>query len=200
MVQQILDDMRTYLEDKTSLTEQEQNIWGRLNEGFFPITSVSREDLQACGFDTRSITDGQMCDLAKKWRMITVSNFSGQVWRLSLKDWSSRNIRNVRSVATDTSASMNEPKHSVAKDADKNGTNTGMYWSNLPKTRLISRRNTSAIPPLKAVTTAQCMFRNMIMSPVSRNSPNRTDVLCRFAGRNHSRIFSPASRTILPII
>lgn len=66
MVQQILDNMRAYLEDKTSLTEQEQNILGRLNEGFFPITSVSREDLQACGFDTRSITDGQMCDLAKK--------------------------------------------------------------------------------------------------------------------------------------
>lgn len=66
MVQQILDEMRTYLEAKTSPTEQEQTLLRRLNEDFFPITSVSRDDLQACGFDTRSITDGQMHNLAKK--------------------------------------------------------------------------------------------------------------------------------------
>lgn len=66
MVQQILDEMRAYLEAKTLPTEQEQTLLQRLNEGFFPITSVSRENLQAYGFETRSITDEQMRDLAKK--------------------------------------------------------------------------------------------------------------------------------------
>lgn len=199
MVQQILDEMRTYLEARTSPTEQEQALLRRLNEDFFPITSVSRADLQACGFDTRSITDGQMRNLAKKWPMIIVSNFFGRAWRLSRKYWSSHNIRNARSATADTSVSMNEPKRSVAKDADKNGMKTGMYWLKLLKTHLISRRNTSVIPPLRAVTV-QCMFRNTITSPVSKNSLNRTDVSCRFAGRNHNRIFSPTSRTILSVV
>ena len=65
-MQQILDDMRAYLEAKTSLTPQEQAILLRLKADFFPITSVSRGDLQACGFDTRFITDYQMCDLARE--------------------------------------------------------------------------------------------------------------------------------------
>lgn len=65
-MQQILDDMKAYLKAKTSLTLQERTLLQRLNAGYFPITSVSREDLQACGFDTRFITDSQMRDLAEK--------------------------------------------------------------------------------------------------------------------------------------
>ena len=66
MLQQILDDMREYLAAKTSPTPQEQALLQQLNKGFFPITSVSRYDLQAYGFDTRSITDEQMRELADK--------------------------------------------------------------------------------------------------------------------------------------
>lgn len=66
MVQQILDDMRVYFEAKTTMTPEEQALLQRLNDDFFPTTSVSREDLQACGFDTRSVTDAQMCRLAQK--------------------------------------------------------------------------------------------------------------------------------------
>ena len=65
-MQQILDDMRAYFEAKPSLTPQEQTLLQRLKADSFPVTTVSRTDLQACGFDTRFITDSQMCDLAKK--------------------------------------------------------------------------------------------------------------------------------------
>ena len=43
MVQQILDDMRTYFEAKTTMAPEEQALLQRLNDDFFPITSVSRE-------------------------------------------------------------------------------------------------------------------------------------------------------------
>lgn len=66
MVQQILDDLRTYFEAKTTITPEEQALLQRLKDDFFPITSVSREDLQAYGFDIRSVTDGQMRRLAQK--------------------------------------------------------------------------------------------------------------------------------------
>ncbi|WP_418192503.1 hypothetical protein [Alistipes sp.] len=66
MVQQILDDMRTYFEAKSTMTPEEQALLQRLNDDFFPITSVSREDLKAYGFDTRSVTDAHMCRLAQK--------------------------------------------------------------------------------------------------------------------------------------
>ena len=68
MVQQILDDIRAYFEAKTSLTPQEQDLLQRLNEGFYPVALASRENLQSCGFDTRSITDTQMRELAKRMR------------------------------------------------------------------------------------------------------------------------------------
>ena len=78
MVQQILDDIRAYFEAKTSLTPQEQDLLQRLNEGFYPVALVSRENLQSCGFDTRSITDAQMRELAKRMR-----HFYGEQFFLS---------------------------------------------------------------------------------------------------------------------
>lgn len=66
MVQQILDDLRTYFEAKTTITPEEQALLQRLKDDFFPITSVSREDLQTYGFDTRSVTDAQMRRLVQK--------------------------------------------------------------------------------------------------------------------------------------
>lgn len=66
MVQQILDDLRTYFEAKITITPEEQALLQRLKDDFFPITSVSREDLQAYGFDIRFVTDGQMRRLAQK--------------------------------------------------------------------------------------------------------------------------------------
>ncbi len=37
-----------------------------MNNEFFPITSVSRDDLESKGFDTSEITDDQMKRLASK--------------------------------------------------------------------------------------------------------------------------------------
>lgn len=65
-MQHLLEDMRAYFEGKTSLTQQEQSFLRQLKDGDFSIASVSREDLQSIGFDTRSVTDNQMCHLAKK--------------------------------------------------------------------------------------------------------------------------------------
>ena len=66
MVQQILDDLRAYFEAKATITPEEQVLLQRLKGDFFPITSVSRNDLQVYGFDTRSVTDVQMRRLAQK--------------------------------------------------------------------------------------------------------------------------------------
>lgn len=85
MVQQILDDLRAYFEAKATITPEEQVLLQRLKGDFFPITSVSRDDLQVYGFDTRSVTDVQMRRLAQKWQMITANSFFGRAWKLSPK-------------------------------------------------------------------------------------------------------------------
>lgn len=113
MVQQILDDIRTYFKAKTTMTPEEQALLQRLNDDFFPITSVSREDLQTYGFDTRSVTDAQMCRLAQKWQMITANSFSGRAWKLSPKGWRFRVTPNVRFAPADRFASMSKRNASL---------------------------------------------------------------------------------------
>lgn len=199
MVQQILDDMRTYFEAKSTMTPEEQALLQRLNDDFFPITSVSREDLKAYGFDTRSVTDAQMCRLAQKWQMITVNSFSGRAWKLSPKGWSFRVTLNVRFAPADMFASMSKKKRSVVKVAGRSGMNICMFWSSFLTTRPSSKKNISAILRSAAGTTAHAMFRNTITSPISRKNRSRTDISSRSVGRNRSRIFSPTSPTTLSI-
>lgn len=66
MIQQLIDDLRVYFEAKSSLTQEEQTLLNRLQDGYFPITSVHRDDLASKGFDVRKISDGDMRELAKK--------------------------------------------------------------------------------------------------------------------------------------
>lgn len=47
-------------------TDEEMRIQAMLAEGFFPITSVCRDDLLARGFDTDRVTDEQMQELARR--------------------------------------------------------------------------------------------------------------------------------------
>ena len=66
MIQQLMDDIQAYLGAKPSRTEEEQCLLNRLQEGYFPITSVNRDDLASKGFDVRKISDGDMRELASK--------------------------------------------------------------------------------------------------------------------------------------
>lgn len=66
MLQQLLDDLRGYFESKPSLTETEQCLLDRLNSGYFPITSIHRDDLAGKGFDTGHVSDEDMKYLARK--------------------------------------------------------------------------------------------------------------------------------------
>lgn len=81
MVQQLLDDLRGYFEAKSPLTKQEQELLNRLNEGYFPITSIHRNDLAAKGFDVRDITDGDMKRLAGRM----ASDYCNQLFWSSLE-------------------------------------------------------------------------------------------------------------------
>lgn len=85
MVQQILDDLRAYFEAKATITPEEQVLLQRLKGDFFPITSVSRDDLQVYGFDTRSVTDVQMRRLAQKMANDYCEQLFGRAWKLSPK-------------------------------------------------------------------------------------------------------------------
>ena len=81
MVQQLLDDLRGYFEAKSPLTKQEQELLNRLHEGYFPITSIHRDDLVAKGFDVRGITD---CDIKRLARMMA-SDYCEQLFWSSLE-------------------------------------------------------------------------------------------------------------------
>lgn len=45
MVRQLMNDLKAYFNHKTDLTTEERGLKERLNEGYFPITSVHRDDL-----------------------------------------------------------------------------------------------------------------------------------------------------------
>lgn len=81
MLQQLLDDLRGYFEAKSPLTEREQELLNRLNEGYFPITSIHRDDLATKGFDIRRISDSDMKQLADKM----ASDYCNQLFWSSLK-------------------------------------------------------------------------------------------------------------------
>ena len=66
MVQELFNQLRDYFSAKEKPTEEEVDFLKRLSDGYFPITSVHRDDLQAKGFDVDKITDAQMEELADK--------------------------------------------------------------------------------------------------------------------------------------
>lgn len=66
MIQTLLDDIKAYFDAKANPTEEEQQLKQRLSEGYFPITSVHRDDLQGVGFDVERISDDDMKELARK--------------------------------------------------------------------------------------------------------------------------------------
>lgn len=66
MIQTLLDDIKAYFDAKEKLTEQEQQLQQRLSGGYFPITSVHRDDLRGVGFDVEKISDDDMKELARK--------------------------------------------------------------------------------------------------------------------------------------
>lgn len=47
-------------------TEEEKLFIRELNAGYFPITSVHRDDLEGKGFDVKKISDDDMRNLAEK--------------------------------------------------------------------------------------------------------------------------------------
>ena len=62
----ILEAVRAYFNAIENPTEPERHIQQLLAEGFFPITSICRDDLKARGFDADKVTDEQMQELARR--------------------------------------------------------------------------------------------------------------------------------------
>lgn len=66
MIKILFDDIKAYFDAKANPTEEEQQLRQRLSEGYFPITSIHRDDLQGAGFDAERISDDDMKELADK--------------------------------------------------------------------------------------------------------------------------------------
>lgn len=66
MIQSLFDDLVVYFNAKENPTKEEQQFKNRLSEGYFPITSVHRDDLKGQGFDVEKISDSDMKKLAEK--------------------------------------------------------------------------------------------------------------------------------------
>ena len=62
----ILEAVRAYFNAIENPTDEEKRIQALLAEGFFPITSVCRDDLRARHFDADKATDEQMQELARR--------------------------------------------------------------------------------------------------------------------------------------
>ena len=200
MVQQILDDLRTYFEAKTTITPEEQALLQRLKDDFFPITSVSREDLQTYGFDTRSVTDAQMRRLVQKMANDYCEQLFWSSMEIIAEGLEFRVTPNVRFAPAGMFVSMGRKVLFVVKVAGRSGMNICMFWLSFLTTRLSSKKNISVILRLVAVTMVHVMFPNTIIFPILRNTRSRTDISNRLGGRNHNYTFFKTSLTMISIV
>lgn len=200
MVQQILDDLRTYFEAKTTITPEEQALLQRLKDDFFPITSVSREDLQTYGFDTRSVTDAQMRRLVQKM----ANDYCEQLF------WSSMEI---------IAEGLEFPRYPecpvcasrhVCLDGQK-GTfrceGCGQEWHEhlyvlveFPDDTSFFEEEYIGYPSFGSSDNGARYVPNTIILPILRNNRSRTDISNRLAGRNHNYTFFKTSLTMISIV
>lgn len=66
MIRQLTQGLKDYFNTIENPTDTEKFFRDQLNSGFFPITSVHRDDLKAKGFDVNKISDNDMMQLAEK--------------------------------------------------------------------------------------------------------------------------------------
>ena len=80
MVRELYQRLREYFNNLPEPTEEERQFIRELNAGYFPITSVHRDDLEGQGFDVEKISDDDMQNL-KRWPTITANSCSGPAWK-----------------------------------------------------------------------------------------------------------------------
>lgn len=66
MIRQLIQELKNYFNTIENPTDVEMSFRNQLNSGFFPITSVHRDDLEEKGFDIKKISDNDMVQLAEK--------------------------------------------------------------------------------------------------------------------------------------
>lgn len=66
MIRQLTQDLKNYFNAIENPTDTEKSFRDQLNSGYFPITSVHRDDLEVKGFDVKKISDDDMRELAEK--------------------------------------------------------------------------------------------------------------------------------------
>lgn len=81
MVRELYQRLREYFNNLPEPTEEERQFIRELNAGYFPITSVHRDDLEGQGFDVEKISDDDMQNLAEKMPTITANSCSGPAWK-----------------------------------------------------------------------------------------------------------------------
>lgn len=66
MISELMQDLRNYFSKIENPSEEEEHLLTQLNSGYFPITSVHRNDLLFKGYDIDEISDSDMYKLANK--------------------------------------------------------------------------------------------------------------------------------------
>ena len=66
MVRELYQRLREYFNNLPEPTEEERQFIRELNAGYFPITSVHRDDLEGQGFDVEKISDEDVPKLGGK--------------------------------------------------------------------------------------------------------------------------------------
>lgn len=66
MIQNLLDKLSKYFEEKPALNHEEKELLNELRAGYFPVATLHRNELEEKGFIGVEISDEQMEDLARK--------------------------------------------------------------------------------------------------------------------------------------
>ena len=153
MVRELYQRLREYFNNLPEPTEEERQFIRELNAGYFPITSVHRDDLEGQGFDVEKISDDDMQNLAEKM----ADDYCEQLF------WPSMEI---------TAASV--PWH---------GMTSYMHSWNFPRKVLLSRKKEPVIRHGEAGRTGRFTCPRKTIYAIPANLPNGTSVTVPCVGR-----------------
>lgn len=183
MIKILFDDIKAYFDAKANPTEEEQQLKQRLSEGYFPITSVHRDDLQGAGFDMERISDDDMKELPTRWPMIIASNCFGKAWKSSPRYWVFRRKRtpSAPSVNRKTSDTTSMKTSSIATHVPKHGTTKYTCWSNFPKIPRLLRKPVTCRGTARTTGRFTCPKKSISATTV--NPPPETSAIGPSVGR-----------------
>lgn len=188
MVRELYQRLREYFNNLPEPTEEERQFIRELNAGYFPITSVHRDDLEGQGFDVEKISDDDMQNLAEKmaddyceqlfWPSMEI--IAGEILSFPKEKQKTLSVRNaIRKISVMIFTKVG----STAASVPWHGMTSYMHSWNFPRKVLLSRKKEPVIRHGEAGRTGRFTCPRKTIYAIPANLPNGTSVTVPCVGR-----------------